>query len=354
MRVRRHVRRDEGAIALIYAIVLSFVLMPLLAVGTTTLVRSTTVGELQRAADAGALAGAATIPFGDVNFARNFIDATTPGPTDRPLRALGLAYDGEDPLDVACQDIALPQAADTENVGHDYADPPTCAARYLSDLDTLRELQSCADALAPSWRSLPDVPDLSPLLPALLYPGVQVTMRWHVVGPLDRIIDGRGSDETVTSIAHRRFKNMVVVPEAPIPGWVPFAPNTINLNPFVGDVRNVVLNALDGSEQLLSRNSLTAPCASALAAAHDDILDAVDPPSGGPDARDVIAASISDGSPLIIARVEHTSDALGIPFLDFVPVCAEQVGTTFVGHLTDFGSCSIDAPGGFRAALRRT
>jgi hypothetical protein len=93
-RIRR-ARRDDGAVAVIYAIVLLGVLMPVFALSTTALVRSTTNGELQRAADAGALAGAAAIPFGDVNFARNFLTATSGGRlSDRRLRDLGLAYDG--------------------------------------------------------------------------------------------------------------------------------------------------------------------------------------------------------------------------------------------------------------------
>ena len=66
-------RRDDGAVAVLYAIVLAGIILPVFAVGTTALVRSTTNGELQRAAGAGALAGASAIPFGDVNFARNFL-----------------------------------------------------------------------------------------------------------------------------------------------------------------------------------------------------------------------------------------------------------------------------------------
>src|SRR3954447_6963208 len=103
---------DDGAVAVLYAIVLMLVLVPSLALGTTTLVRSTTTGELQRAADAGSLAGAASIPFADVNFARTFAAATAGGPTGATLRAMGLDYPGHDPLTVACADIAVPDATD--------------------------------------------------------------------------------------------------------------------------------------------------------------------------------------------------------------------------------------------------
>jgi hypothetical protein len=56
---------------------------------------------------------------------------------------------------------------------------------------------------------------------------------------------------------------------------------------------------------------------------------------------------------MLVARVVSGVEGLDIPYLDFVPVCAEQVGDQYVGHLTDFGACSLDAPGGFRASLRR-
>ncbi|MBV9291882.1 MAG: hypothetical protein JO222_05475, partial [Frankiales bacterium] len=163
---RRPAGNDEGAIVVLYAIVFAFVLAPLLAIGTTTLVRSSTSGELQRAADAGALAGASEIPFGDVAFARAFIDATSNGSTDRALTDLGLSYTGEDPLRVACQDVALPDATGKSTTGHIFATAPTCHASYLSDLDTLVELRNCASATLSPLAPV-DIPEMSGLLPAL-------------------------------------------------------------------------------------------------------------------------------------------------------------------------------------------
>lgn len=368
MSLRSRMRRDDGAIAVVYAIVFAFALAPMLAVGTTTLVRSTTAGELRRSADQGALAGAAAIPFGDINFARNFLAATTGGDTDRQLRQLGLAYDREDPLDIACNDVAVPNATDSHNVGaqtvgkYRIASDLQCHASYLSDPTVLGALRDCANGLtAPVTGGIPgslpgvgglpgtDVPDLSPVLPALLYPGVKVNMTWQVRGPLDQIIDGSGAKQDVTSIAHRRFKNMVVIPvvDAPTGG-------TINLNPYVGDVRVAAGNALDQTEDLLASNPATADCATALDSARDDILDAIDPPGGGPAASQIISDAIAASSPLVVAELVDVTGDLGIPFLDFVPVCAEQVGDDYVGHLTDFGSCALAAPGAFRASLRRS
>jgi hypothetical protein len=356
-RIRR-ARRDDGAVAVIYAIVLLGVLMPVFALSTTALVRSTTNGELQRAADAGALAGAAAIPFGDVNFARNFLDATAGGQgTERRLRDLGLSYDAEDPLDIACNDVALPNANDGHGLGSRYATAVGCSASYVSNADLLTQLEDCAAGLArvpapapslPGVPDLPSTPDLSPLLPALLYPGVRVDMSWHVTGPFDRIVSGAGATETTTSVARRRFKNMVVVPEVGLPTG-----QSINLNPLAGSLRTTAIDAMDETQRILAANPLTAPCSSVLDGAHDDLLDAIDPPAGGPTAQQIISDAIATQSPLVVARVISGVDGLGIPYLDFVPVCAEQVGAQYVGHLVDFGSCSIEAPGGFRASLRR-
>jgi len=354
-------RRDDGAVAVLYAIVLAGVILPVFALGTTALVRSTTNGELQRAADAGALAGAAAIPFGDVSFARNYLAATTGGRTERRLRDLGLDFTGVDPLDVACDQVAMPNATDVDGpVASHIATSTQCHPSYISNPDVLTELENCAEGLAsvptsvPSTPSLPSLPtgpvtpDLSPLLPALLYPGVRVDMSWHVTGPFDSIVNGSGATETVTSVARRRFKNMVVIPEVGLPRG-----RTINLNPLATNVRNTALDAMTETEQLLSANPLTASCATVLDGAHDDILDAIDPPAGGPTARQVIDDAIAGHSPMVVARVISGVEGLNVPYMDFVPVCAEQFNGQYIGHLDDFGACSLNAPGGFRASLRR-
>ena len=342
-------RRDseDGVITVFYALVLMFVLMPLVALGTSTLVRSTTDGELQQAADAGSLAGASEIPFGDQNFATNFIDATSGVSTDRSLAGLGLSYPGTDPLKVACDDVAVPDARSQHNVGHG-ASGLTCHASYVSATDSLVELRNCANAMTASPLSgVTNVPDLSGLLPALLNPGVKVTMSWSVRAPLDGIFNSHGARQSVTSIAHRRFKNMVVVPEVGLPNG-----DTINLNPAAGDVRGMLLADLQGTEQILASNPGTASCATALEAAHGDIADAIDPPGGGPSAQQILSESASQGSPVLVALT--AVDDLGVPYLDFVPVCVTSSGSDFVGHLGNFGACSIDSPGAFRADLRRS
>jgi hypothetical protein len=173
-------------------------------------------------------------------------------------------------------------------------------------------------------------------------------MSWQVHGPMDDIIGTSATTESFTSIAHRRFKNIVVVPETTLPTGT-----TINLNPLARDVRTTVIDALDGTEDLLTSLPATAVCGNVLHAGRDDILDAVDPPHGGPDAMQILDAAIADRSPVLVAQVVDTASALDIPYLDFVPVCAERVAGHYVGHLTSFGSCSVTSPGAFRASLRR-
>jgi hypothetical protein len=365
MSLLKQARRDDGAVAVLYAIVFAVVLVPMLGIGTTALVRATTTGELQRAADAGSLAGAASIPTADVNFARSFLAATAGGPTDQTLRNLGLDYPGHDPLTVACDDVAVPNATDQHNVAvaGKFAGAPTCQAKYLSDADTLSAVRQCADALAtsatgstgitsgtglPGLPSVPGLPDLSPLLPVLLRPGVQVTMSWPVHVPMDKIFNNTGTTETFTSIAHRRFKNIVVVPEATLPTGT-----TINLNPLAGDVRTAVLDAMDGTDEILRSVPATAVCAGVLDGARDDIADAIDPPGGGPDAATILDDAIASNSPILVARVVTVANSLGVPYLDFVPVCAERVASNYVGHLTSFGACTLSSPGAYRASLRR-
>jgi hypothetical protein len=352
---RVNVRDERGAVAVVVAIVMSFVLVPLTALGTGSYVRSTTASELTRSADSGSLAGAAEIPLGDINFLTNYLDATSAGDTGQTLQQMGLSYDLPDPLTVACQ-VATANASAPTSMGKEFADPPTCVATYLGDLDTLSALRSCAQTVVQGVGGglglgglATLVPSLENFLPALLHPGVKVTMTWRVTGPMDQVFGGVTGDKTqaTTSIARRRFKNVVVVPMA----TVPVTGQTINLNPTVSASRNVLLNVLNQAETLLRTNPLTTPCADVFAGAQDDILDIVDPPEAGPPASSLLDDASSNQNP-ILAVVYGTT----IPFLDFVPVCVNQAATGggFVGRTTSFGACDIDAPGGFRASLRNS
>jgi hypothetical protein len=200
MHVTRRLRSDGGAVVVLYALVFGLAIVPLLALGTTTYVRTTTDAELQRAADSGALAGAAAIPMGNLPFAVNYLDATSSGATTKTLSDLGLTYPLPDPTGVAC-DQAMRSAKDTHNVAVAYAlpnGPVSCAAGYVRDPSLLGAVNACASALGVQPPPLPGQPDISALLPALLTPGVHVAMSWQVKGPIDGLI-GRTGTSTQTA-----------------------------------------------------------------------------------------------------------------------------------------------------------
>ena len=354
--LRIRLRQDDGAVAVVYGILLVFLFVPLIALGTTTYVRSTTAAELQRAADSGSLAGAATIPFGNAHFALDYINATSDGATTDTLNLLGFDYPYPDPLQIAC-DQAIRSATDKHNVGSFYAvkkyGAPTCDRAYVSS-DLVGAAMACASALGVQPPPLPGQPDLSLLLPALLTPGVKVTLSWKVVGPIDQVVGGGPTTQTVTSVARRRFKDMVVAPMATAPVGIGGATDTtVNINPYAGDVRTFMSSAIDGTEQMLRQTPGLGPCAQMLDAARGDILDAVDPPTTGPQFTQILDAAAADSVPAMIAGVVEST---GIPYLEFFPACIDASGgpDAYVGHLSTFGDCTVAAPGAFRASLRRS
>lgn len=356
MSIRKTLQEDSGAIAVLYSIVFVFVVVPMLVVGTTAYVRSATTGELQRASDSGALAGAATIPFGNTDFVVNYLDATSAGATTATLSQLGLDDPSPDPLQIAC-DQAEQSATDPHNVGATYAvknGPVSCDSAYLSDPTLVGAAKACAAGLGVQVPMLPGQPDFSSLLPALFHPGVETTMSWQVEGPLDQALGGNRSRlETTTSVARRRFKDIVVVPmlTAPIDPTATGGTATINLNPYAGDVRSFVASAFDGTEQLLQNTPRLAPCTQVVDAARGDVLDAVDPPSTGPQFDQILADALANQTPIVVMQVVED---LSVPYLDFVPVCVDSVNGHYIGHVTAFGACDVVAPGAFRASLRRS
>jgi hypothetical protein len=154
------------------------------------------------------------------------------------------------------------------------------------------------------------------------------------------------------SIARRLFKNAVVLPSITIGGA------TVNVDPTLQLPRSTLLSTLASTENTLrTLNSLPAvsgigTCAAVIDNLSGDLADAVDPPNNGPDMATVLADAFSSHRPVI--AVSNTVVGLGIPFLDMVPVCIDSVNGQYIAHLTSFGSCIINAPGAFRAALRNS
>lgn len=356
MPTRMRLHEDDGAVAVLFGVLFAFVLLPLLVLGTTTYVRSTTAAELQRASDSGALAGAATIPFGNAHFALDYIDATSGGATTDTLDLLGLDYPYPDPLQVAC-DQARHSASDPHNVGYVYAldqlkRPMSCQAEYVKS-DLVGAAMACASALGVQPPPLPGQPDLSTLLPALLTPGIHTTVSWQVAAPMDKVTNSGPSIQTVSSVARRRFKDMVVAPLVTAPAIGGGTDTVVNVNPFAGDVRTFMSSAIDGTEQTLRQTPGLGPCAQMLDNARGDILDAVDPPSTGPQFTQILDAAAADSTPAMIAGVVESTS---VPYLEFFPACIDASGgpDAYVGHLSTFGDCTVVSPGAFRASLRRS
>jgi hypothetical protein len=350
-------------------------MLPALALGTGSYVRSSTATELQRSGDTGALVGAAEIPLGDTNFVTGYVNQITGNGLATTLNQLGLNDpNAPDPLVQACN-AANTDASNTNNLGHAYASGTTCSAKYVPNDSLINQLTTCVAGLAPGnigglvlgivngllgTLGLSGLDQtLGSLLPALLDPGVQVTMKWHVKAPFDSIFASNGDDQTTTSIARRRFKNVLVIPSVSLPtggSTLTINPDTA-LQPLTSTVFATLTN-LEGLLNTLANNILLrtlAPglstCVGALQNVQGDLEDLIDPPSSGPDLVNLLTQAAQSHTP-VLALVEGTS----IPFLDFVPVCipnATNLYSTVVATATNLG-CLLDAPGVFRASLRNS
>jgi hypothetical protein len=348
-------------------------MIPALALGTGTYVRSVTATEQQRAADSGALAGASEIPLGDLNFAEKYI-ATIPagGAVSTTLQNLGIQNASQlpDPLKDAC-DVALRDARQAQNLAVAYAkyDATTwCKAEYMANVGVLGSAQNCINSLAGlnnitgllslvlntlglgALDPTKLLTSLQGILPALLEPGVKVTTKWTVKAPFDSVFGSDGSTQTSVAYARRLFKNAVVLPNIPLGG------TTVNVNPTLQITRTVLLNTLNSVKGVLQTLNTLVPglgtCAAIIDNLSGDVADAVNPPDNGPSLTQILDDAVASGSPVM--AVSTTVVGLGIPFLDMVPVCLTKVNNQYVAHLTSFGSCVINAPGAFRAALRNS
>lgn len=370
MRRFRRADGERGAVAVIVAIVLALALLPAVALGTGAYARSTTGAELNRASDTGALAGAAEIPLGNLTFVDNYLDQITGTGVGATLQQLGLDDPAlPDPLGDACT-TAVNDATNNDNLAHAYASTPTCDAKYIADDGPLAQVQNCVNNLTGSaLNNLLNllggllgglglgglsptqlVSSLSAALPALLDPGVKVTMTWNVKAPFDQVMgDADGHQQSSTSYARRRFKNVLVAPVVSLPG----ANGTININPTLQNVTSVVFQTLTQLEGVLGNLTSLLPglssCITALQDLQGDLSDLLSPPDNGPSLTQILDDAVSSNTP-VLTLITGTS----IPFLDLVPVCVQDLNGQYIAHLTSFAGCIIDAPGGFRASLRNS
>lgn len=295
----------------------------------------------------------------------------------------------------------------------------TCQAQYLGDASFFADFAGClsstaADAanaanlagLTPTTVSEDLTPVLSTLsaapttllqgplqgyasvLPALLHPGVVVTLTGSEQGPLDHFDPGFTGATVIarTGVARRTFKNVLVVPEVgpPVPltgtlvatllslGLSAVADNPtvtqtanslvgpmINLNPALG-VSVSQLNTLESQlEAGAGTLGASGACQALVPALNDELTGLVNPPSGGPTAASIIQAAEESATPVLtleLPDVGELTSSLQIPFLDFVPVCV-PAGTSLtnptgvVASASTTVGCSAATPGAFAAHL---
>lgn len=427
---------DSGAMAVLLAVVLTAVAIPVSGYGVTQLVRNGLQGELQRAADQGALAGSAMIPLADVGTVKTFLASTpsgvgstaglipsswcTKGPVELGSASSDPSALGTCALDIACR-AALASLSSDRAYGRTYAVPyglPTCTASYADDLSFFTQLATCTNAVTGSLLNLASVPTLTSqltallgtlggitsglapqtplalgsLLPALLHPGVSVSMSWLERGPLDALTPSdNGAAHTMTrrATAKRAFKNLVVVPTVGASGSVSVAlqlsltalgvtteknaptvtgGSLVDLNPALVANMTTVRSTLSSLDTLVG--SQLPACAGLVGSMTTDVSDILDPQTtGAPTATQVLTDAAASDSPSIAVIIPTITSALQIPFLDFVPVCMAQIGSndditrgvvataTSSGALSlpsgvsSVGSCTLAAPGLFRGRL---
>ena len=226
--VFRRPRGEDGAIAIIVSLVFLFILLPASALGLTSYTRSGVLAEKARAADSGALAGAAALTL--VNLAVLPPVANLQVPPNSATLALSRAC------------IATTKAATVDDtlssafaVGPSGSTAP-CTATYTPETSVRpvrrRDLQRATadpERHAAGHRR-PGHPPLIPattigggttgagsiygivrnLIPGLLHNGVSVTVNYRVSGPLDALLGQTGKQDTsTTSTARRRFKALL-------------------------------------------------------------------------------------------------------------------------------------------------
>jgi len=373
----RQRRGEQGAIAIFVSLVLLAVAFPLAGLGYSAYVRGATAAELQRSADAGALAGASAIPLADISFVNSYlanVGIQVPLlPTSSPT----------DPRVIACK-VAVRAALADDGFSRSYATPvpngmtsPACVAEYTPDLSALGGITSCVNGIV---NFIPLVggllggliggllnilqtntllANLKHLLPALLKPGIKTTLTFKVRGPLDALNpsdDGTAKVQTVSATARRRFKNLVVLPTTTLPG----ATSPIPLNAAVGAVSQTLVDtlfALNTSVGGVLGGLGISGCGNLIGALTTDLQDLINPPpdAQAPTVAQVLTAAAADVEPVLLLMVPpNVVSALAIPFLDFVPVCVQKVGGTFtglVGNLPTATGCLTSAPGAFRGTL---
>jgi hypothetical protein len=220
---------DGGVIAVLTALLVAFVLLPVTALGLTAYTRGGVAAEMQRAADSGALAGAASLALLDVDtlLGSGLVDELLPLPdTFAVLGSTGRACTAA---------LAARGTSTTSPLAQAFSSTPTCTSGYTPDpvfssctaglatavttltgpvTDRLTGLLGTllAPVVGSQVTSLRDVTNaVDRLVPALAHNGVRVALAYSVQGPMDGLLPG-GSTPTpsfATADARRQFKALL-------------------------------------------------------------------------------------------------------------------------------------------------
>ncbi|MCW2745063.1 MAG: hypothetical protein JWM48_1613 [Mycobacterium sp.] len=415
---RRHTRSERGAIAIFMTVVLVAVGLPVTAYAVNAAVSSGVSAELQHAADAGALAGAANIPLLDASKIQSVLSGVPvvgsitasllPANQCNDGTHTGTSYPAGDTgtcaTNIACQTAreALHQgtfAHQWSNGGADPAVAVSCNAAYV-DPGLLNDLISCVvsgGGLVPT--ALPGIGSivsglasqaLTPLLgllagvtPALMTPGVQVTLSLNTHGVFQGFVGGSGTTQAVAK-ARRHFKQLLVLPTVGptspqdilvdalgVLGALVYAlgsalglggvlailgigktisstdnvvqkangnvTNIANINPALQTLTSTVLTGvLQPVTNILG--TLLPACQPLLRDVNTELTDLTTGNSNPPTVSQLINDATANGSNVMVASLVTGT---AIPFLQFVPVCLANSGTN---SLASIGNAVATAP----------
>jgi hypothetical protein len=415
--LRRRARSERGAIAIFMTVVLVAVGLPVTAYAVNAAVSSGVSAELQHAADAGALAGAANIPLLDASKIQSVLSGVPavgsitasllPSNQCNDGTHTGSSYPAGDTgtcaTNIACQTAreALQDGtfAHQWGEGADPASTVTCNATY-ADPGLLNDLVSCVTSgggLLPT--ALPGIgaivsglasQALTPLLgliagitPALMTPGVQVTLTLNTHGVFQAFTGGSGTT-SATAKARRHFKQLLVLPtigpSTPqailvdalgVVGALVYAlgsalglggvlailglgqtvtstnhvvtqvngnvSNIANINPALQTLTSSVLTGvLQPVTNILG--SLLPACQPVLRDVNTELTDLTTGASNAPTVDQLLNDATANGTNVMVASLVTGT---AIPFLQFVPVCMANANAN---ALSTLGNVVATAP----------
>lgn len=372
--LRRAHADERGATAVLVGLLLPTLLAAgALGVGVTAL--GAGERELQRSADAAALAGAARMPLAD----SGALTATGPLP-----HADGAA----DTAEAFCADN-LAEARMTQAFG---SGTPACDAEVEpDDPSLLSTLTGAVDDLADDASLLDELglsgaAELDPaaVAPALAHPRVRVADGDTYRPPLGGLLGADTVETTGEGVARRRIKNAVLVPVVDLEATCPedgllgaltgtladllsdstdLPPDvaefveddcTVDANPVLDMTGDEVFDQLEGLEAPLDAAGL--PGTEIVDGLMLDLRDVYDPDGDAPTQREVLDEA-ADGDEDVFVLVTGTTDATAIPILDAVHAPAGAVrdwlddDAADIDGAYDVATTAAEGRGLFRASL---